>query len=140
MDRKHLFITAVALALSLAVAATLAVPIIQVSIQQLGAGYNDVLSPANRAWVNHVFSVDEGKVILDKVKVKFDTDLPAGSYIRVELRDNNDNVLASGETTLAEDLPAHTWTYIDLQPNLDIYGIIQYSRIVVAVAGAEVST
>jgi len=131
---------ALSLAVSLAVTASLAVPIIQVTVQQLGAGYSDVLSPVGKAWVNHVFAIDNGKVVLDKVKVKFDKDLPKGTYIRVELRDSNDNVLASGETTLTQDLPKGTHITIDLQPNLDVYGIIKYSRIVVVVAGAEVGT
>jgi len=141
MHRRHIPTTTLAaLALSLAVAAALAVPVIQVTIQQLGAGYSDVLSPVGKAWVNHEFKIEDGKIVLDKVKVKFDKDLPQGSYIRIELRDSDDNVLASGETTLTQDLSAGTWLEIDLSPDLDIYNIIQYSRIVVVVAGTEVGT
>lgn len=135
---RKAFVTA--LLASLLVASALAVPLIQVVVQQLGAGYADVLSPVNYAGVNHVFKIDNGQIYLDKVKITFDKDLPAGSYVRVELRDSSGNVLSSGEVTLQNDLSAGTPLVVDLSPDLDIYGIIQYSRIVVLVAGPEVTT
>lgn len=131
---------AIPLLAALAITVALAVPLIQITVQQLGAGYRDVLAPCSKAWVNHVFKIEDLKILLDGVKIKFDEDLPAGAYIRVELRDNSDNVLAAGEKTLASDLPAGTWVFVDTSPDLGIYDIIKYDRIVVVVAGAEVST
>ena len=125
---------------ALAAAAALAVPVIQVTVQQLGAGYSDVLSPVGKAWVNHVFKVEDLQLKLDAVKVKFDRDLPEGAYIRVELRDCNGETLASGEVTLERHLHAGEWLCIDLTPDLGVYGLIQYQRVVLVVAGAEVGT
>lgn len=126
--------------LAVLVATALAVPVIQLTVQQLGVGYKNVLSPCSKAWVDHVFTITPSGIKLDKVRLKFDADLPAGTYIRVELRDNSDNVLSSGEMTLASDLPAGNTIVIDLNPDLDIYGIRHYKRIVVLVAGEEVTT
>jgi len=125
---------------STAVVGVLAVPLVGVVVQQLGAGYSDVVPPVGRAWVNHVFAVVHGRIVLDKVRVKFDKDLPKGAYIRVELRDSNDRVLASGEVTLQQPLSAGQWLVIDLSPDLGIQKIIEYSRIVVVVSGPEVTT
>jgi len=127
------------LLVAIAVVTALAVPITDVTVQQLGAGVGYVVSPVNVAVVNHVFSVKDGKIVLDAVKIAFDKDLPVGSYIRVELRDYNDSVLASGEITLQSDLSAGTFIIIDVEPDLDVYDIMKYHHIVVVVAGKEVA-
>lgn len=138
MNRKYIVV--LSLILSLGIAGALAVPVIQVTVQDLGAGYSDVLSPVDHAWVNHVFKIEQHKIYLDAVRIKFDGDLPQGAYIRIELRDCNDNVLASGETILSQDLQAGTSIEIDVSPDLDLYSMIQYDKIVVVVAGNEVGT
>jgi len=133
----------VALAISIAVAAlvfaALAVPVITITVQQLGAGATDVLAPCSKAWVDHEFAIKSNGIVLDKVKVKFDSDLPAGTYIRVELRTANGDLLSSGEVTLDSDLPAGTPITIDLSPDLDIWQILQYDKVDVVVAGPQVT-
>jgi len=139
-SRRGLLLVVVPVIVSAVVVGALAVPLISVAVQQLGAGYSEVLSPVGKAWVNHVFAVVHGRIVLDKVRVKFDRDLPQGAYIRVELRDSNDRVLASGEVTLQQPLLAGQWLVIDLSPDLGIQKILRYSRVVVLVSGPEVTT
>jgi len=129
-----------ALAVAFAVTAVLAVPVIQVTVQEIGAGYRDVLAPCGKAWVNHIFKIEDCRIKLDAVKVKFDEDLSKGATIRIELRDSGDNVLASALVELGADLPAGTWITVDLTPDLGIYDLLKYDRIVVVVVGPEVST
>jgi len=131
---------ALSVLLALAVVSALAIPIIQLIVQQLGVGYAGIISPVSKGWINHIFAIRNFKIVLDKVKIKFDKELQAGTYIRVELRDNNDNVVAFGEITLADNTPAGTWIYIDLDPDLGLYDLIEYQKIVVVVAGPEVGT
>mgnify|MGYP000580737499 CR=1 FL=1 len=131
---------ALSVIIALAVVSALAVPVIQLIVQQLGAGYSAILSPVSKGWVNHIFAIKDFKIVLDKIKVKFDKELPAGTYIRIELRDNNDNVLTSGSITLSDNTPAGTWIYIDLNPDLGLYDLVKYQKIVVVVAGPEVGT
>jgi len=131
----------VPLLVAVLVAAALAVPIVELSVQQLGAGAGDVISPVNKAWINYVFSKTSGnKLVISGVKVKFDSDLPTGSYIRVEIRDSDDDVAASGEVTLDSDLSANTWIMIDLSPDIDGLGLQNFYRVVIVVSGQEVST
>ena len=129
-----------ALAVAFAVTAVLAVPVIQVTVQEIGAGYRDVLSPCSEAYVNHIFKIEDCRIKLDAVKVKFDEDLSKGATIRIELRDSGDNVLASALVELGADLPAGTWITVDLTPDLGIYDLLKYDRIVVVVVGPEVQT
>jgi len=117
----------------------LAVPVIQVIVQKLGAGTSVVLSPANKAVVNYVFVFTNNKIELAYVKIKFDQTLTAGSYIRVELRDAQENTLAYAEVTLQNDLQSGTAIQLELNPHLGITGIMSYDHIVVVVSGAEVS-
>ncbi|MGC9014902.1 MAG: hypothetical protein ACP5KW_11055 [Thermoproteota archaeon] len=117
----------------------LAVPVIQVLVQKLGAGSSLVLSPANKAVVNHVFVISNGKIELAYVKVAFDQDLDAGTRIRVELRDAQDNVIAYADTTLSQALPAKTFIQLELSPHLNLQSIFNYDHIVVVVAGVELS-
>ena len=130
------------LAIAFAVTAVLAVPVIQVTVQQVGAGYSDVLAPCSKAYVNHVFKIEieNCRIKLDAVKVKFDKDLLKGTTIRIELRDSGDHVLASALVELGADLPAGTWITVDLEPDLGIYDLLKYDRIVVVVVGPEVPT
>jgi len=131
------------LAIAFAVTAVLAVPVIQVTVQQVGAGYSDVLAPCSKAYVNHVFKIENCRIKLDAVKVKFDKDLLKGTTIKVELRelrDSGDHTLTCGSIELAEDLPAGTWITVDLEPDLGIYDLLKYDRIVVVVVGPEVPT
>ena len=131
----------VPLLVAVLVAAALAVPIVELSVQQLGAGAGDVISSVNKAWINYVFSKTSGnKLVISGVKVKFDSDLPTGSYIRVEIRDSDDDVVASGEVTLDSDLSANTWIMIDLAPDIDGLGLQNFYRVVIVVSGQEVST
>jgi len=129
-----------ALTASVIVAAAVAVPLMQLTVQQIGAGYADVLSPVNNARVSHVFKIQGSGIYIDAVKMVFDKDLPAGSYIRVELRDANDVVLASGEVVLNNNLPAGQSITVDTNPNLGFYDILRYSKIVVVVTGTDVQT
>jgi len=117
----------------------LAVPVIQVIVQKLGAGTSVVLSPANKAVVNYVFTFANNKISLAYVTIKFDQTLISGSYIRVELRDSQDNILAYAETTLQNDLQSGTPIQLQLNPALDITGIMNYDHIVVIVSGPQVS-
>jgi len=129
----------VAAVLALAVTAAFSVPLIQVTLQQLGAGAVEVVSPVGRVWVNHVLALADSKICVDAVKVRFDADLPAGTRIRVEIRDQGDSVIAAGEATLANPLQAGSWLTIDLQPNLGIQDIAgKYHRLAILVAGPEV--
>jgi len=125
---------------SLAVVAALAVPIIQVTVQQLGAGSAIVASPVGAAKVDYVFGYDSnGRLVLTAVKVSFDRDLPKGSYIRVELRDSADNLVSGGEVTLTKDLKKGDVITIDLTPDLDYGGIIAFAKVVVVVAGPQIT-
>ena len=132
-------VKALPLLMAILVTVALAIPLIEVSVQQLGAGFSEVVPPVNKAWVRHVFKVVNGRIVLDGVKVKFDKNLPAGTFIRIELRDSDDNVLASGEVTLDSELPAGQWLFIDTD-DLEVNEIVEYDRVVVVVAGYEVST
>ena len=127
------------LLVALLITSALAIPLIQVSVQQLGAGYSEVAPPANKVHVKHEFKVVNGKITLDGVRLKFDKDLPSGTFIRVELRDEDDNVLASGEIKLEKSLSANEWVFIDTD-DLCIDEIIKYDRVVVIVADHEVPT
>jgi len=122
------------------VASALAVPVISITVQQLGVGHREVLTPVNTAYVDHVFSVVGGHIVLDKVKIKFDQDLQAGSYIRVELLDSSGDVLSSGDLTLASDLPAGDTVLVDLSPDLGICDLLDYDSISLLVAGPSVTT
>ena len=122
------------------VASALAVPVISITVQQLGVGHREVLTPVNTAYVDHVFSIVGGHIVLDKVKIKFDQDLPAGSYIRVELLDSSGDVLSSGDLTLASDLPAGDTVLVDLSPDLGICDLLDYDSISLLVAGPSVTT
>lgn len=137
MENKQLSI--IAIILSVLVTGILAVPVIQITIQQLGAGVAEIISPCNKAWVDHIFSIRKGGIKLDSVRVKFDKDLSKGTYIRVELRDSNDGILTSGEVTLQSDLPANAPIVIDLNPDLNIGQLLQYAKIVIVVAGQQVT-
>ncbi|MGB9760820.1 MAG: hypothetical protein ACPLZG_13400, partial [Thermoproteota archaeon] len=106
---------------------------------RLGAGSSSVLSPANKAVVNHVFVISNGKIELAYVKVAFDQDLDAGTRIRIELRDDQDNVIASTDATLSRALPAKNFIQLELSPHLNIQSILNYDHIVVVVAGVELS-
>jgi len=122
------------------VASALAVPVISITVQQLGVGHREVLTPVNTAYVDHVFSIVGGHIVLDKVKIKFDQDLQAGSYIRVELLDSSGDVLSSGDLTLASDLPAGDTVLVDLSPDLGICDLLDYDSISLLVAGPSVTT
>jgi len=137
MSRNRV-VTVLAVLVSVLVVSVLAIPIIQVTVQQLGAGYADVICPVGKAWIKHVFVIEQGKIKLKGLKVKFDSDLGAGTYIRIELRDANDNAIASGEITLDSELPAGTYVQVDISPILGVYEMLQYSRIVIVVSGPEV--
>jgi len=103
-------------ALALAVAAALSVPLIEVTVQSLGSGEAAVASPVGRAWVAYVFTAPPTR--LSAVRIRFDAPLPAGSWIRVELRGDGGAVLASGELTLSAELPAGQWVEVDVEPDL----------------------
>jgi len=125
---------------SVIVTTALAVPLIQLTVQQLGAGYADVMSPVSSAKVSYVFKLQGSGICIDAVKLKFDKDLPAGSYIHLELRDANDAVLASGDMVLNNNLQAGQSITVDFNPDLGLYDMLKYSRIVVVVAGSDVQT
>lgn len=122
------------------VASALAVPVISITVQQLGVGHREVLTPVNTAYVDHVFSIVGGHIVLDKVMIKFDQDLQTGSYIRVELLDSSGDVLSSGDLTLASDLPAGDTVLVDLSPDLGICDLLDYDSISLLVAGPSVTT
>jgi hypothetical protein len=117
----------------------LAVPVIQVAVQKLGAGSSVVLSPCDKAVVNYVIVISNGKIEIAYVKVAFDKDLDAGTRIRVELRDSQENVLASADTTLSQALSAKTPIQIELTPHLSLQNILSYDHIAVVVVGPELS-
>ncbi len=122
---------------ALLVTAALSVPVIQVTIQQLGVGASEVLSPAGRAWVNFVLAA-QGGVKLVSVKVKFDKPLSSGTFIRVELRDSSDEVLAAGEVALGSDLEKGQWLTVDISPDLDVWDLMKVEKVVLVVAGSEI--
>jgi len=125
---------------SIAVVAALAVPVINVAVQQLGVGSAVVASPVGSAKVDYVFGYDSGgRLVLTAVKVSFDRDLPKGSYIRVELRDGNDNLVSSGEVTLTKDLKKDDTITIDLSPDLDYAKIVAFTKVVIVVAGPQIT-
>jgi len=117
----------------------LAVPVIQVVVQKLGAGSSVVLSPCNKAVVNYVFVVSNGKIGITAVQVAFDQGILAGSRIRIELRDAQDNTLASADTTLSQDLSANTPIQISLSQSLGIQDILNLDHVVVVVSGPTIS-
>ncbi len=136
MNRNKLLIVLLATFL---VSFALAVPVIEVVVQKLGAGTSVVLSPANKAVVNHVLIFSNNKIELAYVKLAFDEDLPSGTYIRVELRDQQENVLSYADVTLGNDLGHGTQIQLELNPHLDITKIISYDHIAVVVSGPTVS-
>ncbi|MCS7114059.1 MAG: hypothetical protein RMJ15_08310 [Nitrososphaerota archaeon] len=71
--------------------------------------------------VNHNLKVDVVKWVLDKVgnrimvtgaELSFNSDMPEGTSIYVELIDGTGNVIAHGQKTLMGDLPASNSTVI----------------------------
>ena len=127
------------LAVALLAAAALAIPSIQVYVQMIGAGVAKVQAPVGAAAVNFVLLVNHNGVVLDAVKLVFDKDLPAGSYVRIELLDYNGIVLTAGEAVLDADLPAGKELVVDLIPDLDVYGIAAVSAVAIVVTGPGVT-
>jgi hypothetical protein len=118
-SRRRLLLLALALVAVAAVAAATSLPVFTVIVQKIGAGAVRVESPVTSATVRYVFEKDSAKrLVLTAVEVKFDKDLPSGTYIRVELVDEADNVVSAGEAVLSSALPANTWLRIGLETPL----------------------
>ncbi len=114
-----LVVAAAAAALVAAIAFAAAFAIFNVNVQRIGAGKAAVSSPVSSAVVRYVLSKDSGnRLVLTAVEVKFDADLPPGTYIRVELTDDNDNIVSAGDKTLDSSVSAGTWIRIDLEKAL----------------------
>jgi len=124
--RKAFAIPIILLALVMAaVATTLTVSGVGVA----AAGQGEVPSPGTVDSITYSFS--GGKITAVNVKVAWDSGIGSGTYtIRVELLDDSETILASGEYSVTDPSPGSTATYsIDLDSDLDFDGIQKYVKV-----------
>ena len=131
--KKKVIPLALALALAL-IGATLAVPTIQMHVQQIGVGDAtsgaEITSPVGEAWLDWGLSTSNPD-ILSSVTLKFDQDVPAGSTIYVKFY-NSGSYIDSVQYSVTSAISAGTTVPIDVSSlNLDISDFDEVKIIVV---------
>ena len=123
-ERLHKVLALFLMGALLTVTLGLAVPNINVSVQELGRGGCDLKSPVQWANVHLVWATRRNTMTLEAIEVYFSDDLPRGTEIRLLLRNTGyhsfwDNTpstdLISNVTTLPADL--NSGEVISLTPN-----------------------
>ena len=123
-ERLHKVLALFLMGALLTVTLGLAVPNINVSVQELGNGSCDLKSPVQWANVHLVWATRRNTMTLEAIEVYFSDDLPRGTEIRLLLRitgyhsfwDNTPSTdLISNVTTLPADL--NSGEVISLTPN-----------------------
>jgi len=115
----------------LLVNAALAVPVINLNVQNIGEGSAPVTSPVDNGNIKFLLNSTNPDYITG-VEVLFDKDVPASSTIYVKLYDNSSNLLAVGSYTINSILTAET--YITLQFPTQVQ-ISQVENVAVVVQG-----
>ena len=115
----------------LLVNAALAVPVINLNVQNIGEGSAPVTSPVDNGNIKFLLNSTNPDYI-SGVEVSFDKDVSAGSTIYVKLYDNSSNLLAVGSYTINSILTAET--YITLQFPTQVQ-ISQVENVAVVVQG-----
>ena len=92
-NKKRLIPLALALVLAL-VGAALAVPVITVNIQQIGAGSNPVLSPVDVANISWTLASNPDYV--SGAVIVFDQTIPAGSQVYLKIYNSTGSIIALG--------------------------------------------
>jgi len=115
----------------LLVNAALAVPVINLNVQNIGEGSAPVTSPVDNGNIKFLLNSTNPDYI-SGVEVSFDKDVSAGSTIYVKLYDNSSNLLAVGNYTINSILTAES--YITLQFPAQVQ-ISQVENVAVVVQG-----
>ncbi|RLF79673.1 hypothetical protein DRN38_05280 [Thermococci archaeon] len=115
----------------LLVNAALAVPVINLNVQNIGEGSAPVTSPVDNGNIKFLLNSTNPDYITG-VEVSFDKDISAGSTIYVKLYDNSSNLLAVGSYTINSILTAES--YITLQFPAQVQ-ISQVENVAVVVQG-----
>ena len=115
----------------LLVNAALAVPVINLNVQNIGEGSAPVTSPVDNGNIKFLLNSTNPDYITG-VEVSFDKDISAGSTIYVKLYDNSSNLLAVGNYTINSILTAES--YITLQFPAQVQ-ISQVENVAVVVQG-----
>ena len=115
----------------LLVNAALAVPVINLNVQNIGEGSAPVTSPVDNGNIKFLLNSTNPDYITG-VEVSFDKDVSAGSTIYVKLYDNSSNLLAVGSYTINSILTAES--YITLQFPAQVQ-ISQVENVAVVVQG-----
>jgi len=115
----------------LLVNAALAVPVINLNVQNIGEGSAPVTSPVDNGNIKFLLNSTNPDYITG-VEVSFDKDVSAGSTIYVKLYDNSSNLLAVGNYTINSILTAES--YITLQFPAQVQ-ISQVENVAVVVQG-----
>ena len=115
----------------LLVNAALAVPVINLNVQNIGEGSAPVTSPVDNGNIKFLLNSTNPDYITG-VEVSFDKDVSAGSTIYVKLYDNSSNLRAVGSYTPSVDLPMDTALPINLPAQVQIS---QVENVAVVVQG-----
>jgi len=97
----------------------------------LGGGEAEVTSP-NVTGVSWIIERQGNRWMVAGVSLRFDSDLPSGSTIYVELIDSGGNAIASGSLTLTSDLPSGQPVSVSTSPSVRSQEI---AKVAVSVAG-----
>jgi len=103
VNRKMLPVLVMGIVATISIA--LALPIINLTVQQVGEGQTEVLSPFDNGRVNWVFDQNDPRIITG-VNIIADKDLPQNTIVKVMLLDENENIIAKGQVQLNQDVTA----------------------------------
>ena len=115
----------------LLVNAALAVPVINLNVQNIGEGSAPVTSPVDNGNIKFLLNSTNPDYITG-VEVSFDKDISAGSTIYVKLYDNSSNLLAVGSYTSPSFLQSNTYVQVNFQNQVQIS---QVENVAVVVQG-----
>ncbi|RLF76538.1 hypothetical protein DRN51_01945 [Thermococci archaeon] len=115
----------------LLVNAALAVPVINLNVQNIGEGSAPVTSPVDNGNIKFLLNSTNPDYITG-VEVSFDKDISAGSTIYVKLYDNSSNLLAVGSYTPPSFLQSNTYVQVNFQNQVQIS---QVENVAVVVQG-----
>ncbi|KPU62402.1 hypothetical protein EP1X_09030 [Thermococcus sp. EP1] len=97
----------------------LAVPVINLNVQNIGEGSAPVTSPVDNGNIKFLLNSTNPDYITG-VEVSFDKDVSAGSTIYVKLYDNSSNLLAVGSYTINSILTAGSYITLTFPTQVQI--------------------
>jgi len=91
----------------LTISFAIALPLINVNVQQIGEGSNEVIAPVNNSFVNWVVNTSDPRYVTGVI-ITADHNLTVGSTVYVTLLDSNNNVITTASVTLTTNVTAGT--------------------------------